>query len=102
MKWLRVEYKRYEGAHKVLLCASRGAERGIEGKSRIPLRVSVQVSEHVGTHRNTSKGNKQTNKIHKSKRPPSKRGPGGMQEAATGQTRWLGSFLIKCLLEWAF
>ena len=45
MKWLGVEYGRYEGAHKVLLRASRGAERGNEGKSRIPLHASVQAKE---------------------------------------------------------
>ena len=44
-KWLRVKYGRYEGAHKVLLCASRGAERGNKGKSGIPLCESAQADE---------------------------------------------------------
>ena len=39
---------------------------------------------------------------HKVKRPPSKGGPGGAREAATGQTRRLEGFLTKHLLEWAF
>ena len=45
MKWLGFEYGRYEGAHKVLLRASGGAERGNEGKSRILLRASAQAGE---------------------------------------------------------
>ena len=41
MKWLRVEYGRYKGAHKVLLHTSGGVERGIEGKSGIPICASM-------------------------------------------------------------
>ena len=46
-KWLRVEYGRYMGAHKVLLHMSGGAKRGIEVKSRIPLCASAQARESV-------------------------------------------------------
>ena len=38
----------------------------------------------------------------KRKREDLKKAPSMEGQAATGQTRQLGDFLIKCLLEWAF
>ena len=54
-KWLGVEYGRYEEAHKVLLRASGGAERGIEGKSEILLRANAQASESAEKYKNLEK-----------------------------------------------
>ena len=50
MKWLRVEYGRYEGAHKVLLRMSGGTKRGIKVKFEIPLRVSARADESAEKH----------------------------------------------------
>ena len=50
-KWLRVEYGRYEGTHKVLLRALGGTKRGNEGKSRILLYASTQADESAEKYR---------------------------------------------------